>query len=434
MIARVPSHRLVRLVLAVLVGIGGVLSPVGGPGVESVAAASPTPTAPMTVRFEAGDHTGYTFNLTTGAVTGSKQATIGSRSTAQTTQRASIPGRGVHLRISTGTFAGYWVPETIVAHVIGVVGQRTFTPPRAISLPTGRIVAYRFDSGWNLVAAPVLTLTSPSSATASKSAVIDGMLAYWITSGPFANSWLPSGGFHVARTLACHTSPRAGGGTATWSRLTSAGPEVALTFDLGGRTEPGLAIAKRLLLYGVCATIFPTGDTAASSAGNEILEFMDTFPGVFEFGNHTKDHCDLVNGGGDTGCPATRGSSAFVQSQLTSAGSTITAVTGQTTTPYWRPPYGSHDQAVRIAASEVGWKKTVMWDIDTIDWRPPPPTDTGPTTVQIVNKVVSRATNGSIVLMHLGGWNTYASLPSMVHGLRGRGLTPTSLSDLADGS
>jgi hypothetical protein len=75
-----------------------------------------------------------------------------------------------------------------------------------------------------------------------------------------------------------------------------------------------------------------------------------------------------------------------------------------------------------------------MWDIDTIDWRPPPPTDTGPTTVQIVSKVVSNATNGSIVLMHLGGWNTYASLPSMVHGLRGRGLTPTSLSDLADGS
>jgi hypothetical protein len=36
--------------------------------------------------------------------------------------------------------------------------------------------------------------------------------------------------------------------------------------------------------------------------------------------------------------------------------------------------------------------------------------------------------------MHLGGWNTYAALPSMVNGLRGRGLVPTSVSDLAGGS
>jgi peptidoglycan/xylan/chitin deacetylase (PgdA/CDA1 family) len=75
-----------------------------------------------------------------------------------------------------------------------------------------------------------------------------------------------------------------------------------------------------------------------------------------------------------------------------------------------------------------------MWDVDTIDWRPPPPTDNGPTTVQIIDKVVAKTVSGSIVLMHLGGWNTYAALPSMVNGLRGRGLVPTSVSDLASGS
>ena len=48
--------------------------------------------------------------------------------------------------------------------------------------------------------------------------------------------------------------------------------------------------------------------------------------------------------------------------------------------------------------------------------------------------LVTNAKGGSIVLMHLGGWNTYDALPSMVRGLTMRGLQPTTISDLADGS
>lgn len=217
-----------------------------------------------------------------------------------------------------------------------------------------------------------------------------------------------------------------------WSRLTSAGPEAALTFDMGGRTDPAMAIAKRLLLEGVCTTIFPTGDAAETSAGNAVLEFMDSFPSVFEFGNHTQDHCDLVNGGGGGSCPAGHASSSFVQSQLSSTNATVQSITGMSTLPYWRPPYGSHDQAVRIAASEAGYRKTVMWHIDTIDWLEVG--DGGPTAIQIADKVVNGSANGTIVLMHLGGWETYDALPSMIRGLRARGLAPTTVSDLADGS
>ena len=422
-------NTIARIGLAALVAVTAFAVPsVGGP--SPVAAVSPTPSAPMTMRLEAGHHTGYTFNAN-GTITGSRSANAVDPLSVQTVQRSSIGTRGVFLRMSTGPMAGYWIRESIVAYVVGIVGERDFTPDRAISLPVGKVLAYTFDASWNLVSAPVLTVNSPSSAMASGSAVINGTLYYSVVSGPFAGAWLPSGGNHLARVLDCRTGPKAGGGTAVWSRLTSAGPEVALTFDMGGRLDPAMAIAKRLLLNGVCATIFPTGDAAEVPAGNAVLEFMDSFPAVFEFGNHTQDHCDLVRGGG-TGCPAGHASSSFVQSQLNSTNTTVVGITGMSTLPYWRPPYGSHDQQVRIAASAAGYKKTVMWHIDTIDWRPI--ADGGPTALSMSDKVVNGAANGSIVLAHLGGWETFDALPSMIRGLRAKGLTPSSISDLADGS
>lgn len=425
-------HPRTRVLLASLLAVASVSLPaLSAP--SPAAAVDPTPTAPMQVRLEAGRHTGYTFNLSTGAVVASKTATVSAPSTVLTDRRASIPGRGIHMRITNGIFAGFWIRESIMSHVIGATAVRRFSPPRAITMPVGTVLGYKFTSSWDLVSAPVKTFSTATTATSTRTAVINGIRYYLMADGPLANSWVPSGGSDVARILSCRTGPRAGGGTAVWSRLTSAGAEVALTFDLGGRTEPAMAIAKRLLLNGVCATIFPTGDTAASPAGSAVLEFMDNYPALFEFGNHTKDHCDLVRGGGDTGCPAGTPSTSFIQSQLTAADSTIFAVTGQHTAPYWRPPYGAHDRAARLAATAIGYKKTVMWHIDTIDWKPPPPSDTGPTAVQIIDKVVGNAANGSIVLMHLGGWNTYAALPGMISGVRARGFVPTSLSDLADG-
>jgi peptidoglycan/xylan/chitin deacetylase (PgdA/CDA1 family) len=402
-------------------------------GTSPVAAAFPTPGAPMTVRFEAGGHTGYRFDAA-GAILGRRSATLSRASSAHTTERAMIPGHGVHLRISDGIWAGYWIRESIVAHVAGVVGPSTYPAPRRLSFPAGRVIGYRFDAAWQLTSAKVIGLTRSSSADASMSAAINGIVYHRVINGGLAETWVPAASSTAVRGLACQTGARATGAAAVYTRLGGATGEVGLTFDLGGRTDPAMVIAKRLLLYGVCTTVFPTGDAALTMAGNAVLEFMDDYPAVFEFGNHTKDHCDLVNGGGDTGCPTARPSASFVGSQLTSAGSIIGSVTGQSPIPYWRPPYGAHDAAVRSAAAAVGYPKTVMWDVDTIDWRPPPPTDNGPTTVQIIDKVVAKTVSGSIVLMHLGGWNTYAALPSMVNGLRGRGLVPTSVSDLAGGS
>jgi peptidoglycan/xylan/chitin deacetylase (PgdA/CDA1 family) len=69
-----------------------------------------------------------------------------------------------------------------------------------------------------------------------------------------------------------------------------------------------------------------------------------------------------------------------------------------------------------------------MWDIDTIDWRPT--VDGGPTARDIEARVLSRVQGGSIVLMHLGGYNTLEALPAIVDGLRAKGLEPVTLTEL----
>jgi peptidoglycan/xylan/chitin deacetylase (PgdA/CDA1 family) len=69
-----------------------------------------------------------------------------------------------------------------------------------------------------------------------------------------------------------------------------------------------------------------------------------------------------------------------------------------------------------------------MWDVDTIDWKPI--ADGGPTAQQIATKVVGNAGDGSIVLMHLGGYETLNALEIMIPALRDRGFLLTSLSDL----
>jgi peptidoglycan/xylan/chitin deacetylase (PgdA/CDA1 family) len=54
----------------------------------------------------------------------------------------------------------------------------------------------------------------------------------------------------------------------------------------------------------------------------------------------------------------------------------------------------------------------------------------GPTADEIVEKVLARAQGGSIVLMHLGGYETYEALPRVVEGLRDSGFVLVTLDEL----
>jgi len=231
----------------------------------------------------------------------------------------------------------------------------------------------------------------------------------------------------------CTANNRVAAGAAqTFATIPNAGPGVALTFDMGGRMDPAVDIMNFLVANRVCATIFATGVMSNTAQGQQVLGIIRAHPELFEIANHTMYHCDLARGGGgspSTG-PCTGGSFSAdrIRKELTDAEGILAAGTGQNPQPYWRPPYGSLSQGVIDAAASVGYTKTFMWDIDTIDWKPIG--DGGPSAEQIAGKVIGNAVNGSNVLFHLGGYETLDALHLIVPGLRDRGFTLTSLSDL----
>jgi peptidoglycan/xylan/chitin deacetylase (PgdA/CDA1 family) len=224
----------------------------------------------------------------------------------------------------------------------------------------------------------------------------------------------------------------AAGNPQTFYTIPGAGRAMALTFDMGGRLDPGVDILTFLIRHRICATLFPTGAMAQTAIGRDIMAIVRAHPELFEIGNHTMHHCDLVRGGlgSPTTAPCAGGppTADFIRRQLIDAAAILEAQTGQRPVPYWRPPYGSINSAVIQAAASAGYTKTFMWDIDTVDWKPI--SDGGPTAEQISIKVITQAESGSNVLMHLGGYETLNALRLMVPGLRDRGFLLTSLSDL----
>jgi peptidoglycan/xylan/chitin deacetylase (PgdA/CDA1 family) len=213
-------------------------------------------------------------------------------------------------------------------------------------------------------------------------------------------------------------TPAPGAGALVVSHGSRDSNKVALTFDMGGRLDPALDIMGWLTENDVHATIFPTGKSGTETAiGRQAVQQAADRPDLFELANHSWDH------------PAfTELDAAAIADQLSRTETAIGAVSGMTTKPWFRPPFGAWDEDVRKAVGAAGWAYLVMWDIDTIDWRPT--VDGGPTARDIEAKVLSRVTGGSIVLMHLGGWNTLDALPAIIDGLRAKGLEPVTLTEL----
>ena len=195
-------------------------------------------------------------------------------------------------------------------------------------------------------------------------------------------------------------------------------PTIALTFDMGGRLDPAVDIVRWLIDHEVHATLFPTGKSGTETAqGLAAMQLAATRPDLFDFANHSWDHPDFRDL-----------SRSQMAQQLVATESALKPVVG-TTKPWFRPPFGGWNDDVRAGVGAAGWRYVVMWDIDTIDWRPVDNGDgpAGPTAAQIVAKVATNARGGSIVLMHLGGWNTLEALPGILEACSSLGLEPVTL-------
>jgi peptidoglycan/xylan/chitin deacetylase (PgdA/CDA1 family) len=193
---------------------------------------------------------------------------------------------------------------------------------------------------------------------------------------------------------------------------------VALTFDMGGRLDPAIDIMDWLIEADVPATIFPTGQTGTTTEqGLAALEIVADHRELFDLGNHSWSHPDFRDLDADA-----------MQDQLDRTEAAVLAAVNVSTQPWFRPPFGGLDDQVPAVVGAAGWGYTVLWDVDTIDWKPE--SDGGPTTQAIIDKVVDKAQGGSIVLMHLGGFNTFEALPDIVAGLQAKGLEPVTLGEM----
>ena len=191
---------------------------------------------------------------------------------------------------------------------------------------------------------------------------------------------------------------------------------------MGGRVGDALAIVDWLVAHEVHATIFMTGAMANNpntDAGRRVLGIVEAHPELFTLGNHSYTHRDFRTM-----------TAAEIRDELRRTEAAIAPYCSQNLKPYFRPPNGGYNDAVLAAVGAAGYRYTVTWDIDTIDWRPINNDPPGPTADQIVAKVLSRAQGGSIVLMHLGGYETFEALPRIVSGLRDAGYELVSLDEL----
>ena len=72
----------------------------------------------------------------------------------------------------------------------------------------------------------------------------------------------------------------------------------------------------------------------------------------------------------------------------------------------------------------MGYTQFVYWNIDPIDW------DYSRTPNDIYETVMSKVSNGSIVLMHLDSALGPKILDKIIDGIQKRGLKPTTLSSI----
>lgn len=166
--------------------------------------------------------------------------------------------------------------------------------------------------------------------------------------------------------------------------------------------EPMLEVFSQ---YGVAATWFITGRWAKRTP-DLARKIADA---GHEIGNH----------GGWHGMPSKMGREE-VRRFITEGEDILVEVTGQKPTLF-APPGGDYNHQTVAVAGELGYK-TVLWTIDTVDWQRPAPTT-------IIDRVVGRAQNGALVLMH-PTQPTLEALPIILDQLLHRGFRLVTAGEL----
>lgn len=189
---------------------------------------------------------------------------------------------------------------------------------------------------------------------------------------------------------------------------------VALTFDDGPHPVYTAQVLEVLRRYGARATFFALGRNAEryphlirqiSADGHTV-------------GNHSYGHRPLIFTSG-----------SLIRREMVRTSQIIERITGQKPC-FFRPPRGLGGWRALRTASQLGMR-TVFWSLSPKDW-------TQPGTRRIVQRVLSKTRDGSIILLHDAKFNdpredrsqTIRALPDIILGLRDQGYRLVTVAEL----
>ena len=180
----------------------------------------------------------------------------------------------------------------------------------------------------------------------------------------------------------------------------------ALTFDAAWDDEDTDVLINILKKYDVPATFFMVGSWVEKysesvkkfhDAGHEIMNHSDTHPHINQLSDDK------------------------IREEITKCSDKIEKLTGKRPLLF-RGPYGEYNNSVIEACTEQNMF-VLQWNIDSLDWK-------NLSKDEIVSRVTSRISPGSVMLFHNGAKNTPDALPEILEKLKAEGYTFVKASDL----
>lgn len=136
------------------------------------------------------------------------------------------------------------------------------------------------------------------------------------------------------------------------------GNQLALTVDDGCSTADVAALGRFCADTGMRLTFFANGINPSWTVNAPLLRPM-VASGQIQIGNHTWSHPNI-----------TRIDPAAVDEQIGRNADFLRNTYGVDGTPYFRPPYGSHNAATDRIAADHGYTAITLWSAEIGDSRP----------------------------------------------------------------
>ena len=130
-----------------------------------------------------------------------------------------------------------------------------------------------------------------------------------------------------------------------------------------------------------------------------------------EVGNHSTTHPHM-----------SKLSPEQIKKEIETTQHQIEELAGDRAVKLFRPPFGDYDDTLILTCRELGYYP-VQWDVDSLDWK-----DYG--AEHIVNQVLDKVREGSIVLFHNDAKYTPTALPTILDRLIDEGYEFVPISEL----